>query len=103
MDEEITLVRVYLKEGDRGVHKRLLDEILELLHAQGVGGATVFRGVAGFGGHGAAEGDLLHLAGNLPMVVEFFARPDQVETAVDALRQHHPGLHIVHWRAAARR
>jgi len=103
MDEEVTIVRVYLKESDRGDKQRLLDELLALLHGQGLAGATVFRGLAGFGEHGAAEADLLHLAGNLPLTIEFFAPPAEAEAAISALRLHHAALHIIHWRAAARR
>jgi len=102
MDREVTIVRLYLKESDRGRSKRLLDELLDLLRGQGLPGVTVFRGVAGFGERGAAEADLLHLAGDLPLTVEFFDAPDKTEALMTAVAGLAPHLHIVHWRASAR-
>jgi len=103
MDEDVTLVRVYFTEADVGLKKRLIDELVEILHQHAVGGATVFRGVSGYGGHGTAQADLLHLSGNLPLTLEFFAPPNWAETAIEAMRRHKPGLHVVSWRAAIRR
>lgn len=103
MDEDIIIVRAYMKEGDFGERQRLADEILELLRAQGIPGATLFRGIAGFGTHGAAEADLLHLVANLPHIVEFFALPGPADAAMVALRAHYADLPIVHWRASRRR
>jgi uncharacterized protein len=101
MDEEVTIVRVYLKESDYGKRKRLIKELYELLRAQGLPGETVFRGILGFGPHGAAEADILHLAGSLPLVIEFFALPDKAKTAITAIREREPDLNIVHWTARA--
>lgn len=103
MDDAATMVRLYFKEGDTGDNKRLIDAILDLVRAQGIGGATAFRGITGFGAHGQAQADLLHLAGNLPLVVEFFAPPDTAEATMTELRRHFPKLHIVHWSASMRR
>jgi len=100
MEAEVTLVRVYLKETDHGQKKRLLDELFELLHRPDVNGVTVFRGILGFGRRGPAEADLLHLAGDLPISIEFFAPPEAAQSTIMALRRYNPGLHIVYWRAA---
>ncbi len=100
MGSEVTLVRAYLKEDDHGRTKRLLDELFELLHRPDVSGVTVFRGILGFGRRGPAEADILHLAGDLPIAIEFFAPQDAAQSAIAALRRHSPSLHIVYWRAA---
>jgi uncharacterized protein len=100
MEAEVTLVRVYLKETDHGQKKRLVDELFELLHRPEVSGVTVFRGILGFGRRGPAEADLLHLAGDLPIAIEFFASSDAARSTIAALRRCHPDLHIVYWRAA---
>jgi uncharacterized protein len=100
MDAEVLLVRIYLKEDDHGRRKRLLDELFALLHRPDIGGVTVFRGVLSFGRRGPAEADLLHLAGDLPIVIEFFAASDAAQTAMAATRRQSPALHIVYWRAA---
>jgi PII-like signaling protein len=99
MDEEIIIVRAYMMQGDFGHRDRLADEVMGLLRAQGIPGATEFRGVAGFGAHGAAESDLLHLATNMPLIVEFFAAPGPAQAAMAALRAHRSNLRIVFWHA----
>ena len=102
MDADVTIVRAYLKESDQGERHRVVDELYELLRRQGLHGATVFRGVMGFGPHGSAEADILHLAGNLPVAIEFFAAPDEAELAIKALYRHKSDLNIVCWSAVMR-
>ena len=101
MDREVTFVRVYLREGDQGKRKRLTDELFQLLHEQhGIHGVTVFRGIAGFGEHGEAHAaDILHLAVDLPVVIEFFDAPELVEKAIASLAGRVPPNHIVFWPA----
>jgi uncharacterized protein len=101
-DEEVTIVRAYLKETDPGEEKRMAVELYELLRRSGLRGATMFRGIMGFGPHGSAEGDILHLAGNLPTIIEFFASPDEAEAAIESLCLHKPDLNVVCWRATIR-
>lgn len=99
---EVTVVRAYLKESDHGERRRVVEELYDLLQRNGVHGATMFRGVMGFGPHGAAEADILHLAGNLPIIIEFFAAPDEAKAAVEAVHRHKTDLNIVCWPALIR-
>lgn len=48
-----TLMRIYVGERDKWRGKRLYDAIVESLRAHDIAGATVYRGIAGFGVHGA--------------------------------------------------
>lgn len=102
MDYQVTVVRAYLKESDQGERRRVIEELYDLLQRNGLHGATVFRGMMGFGPHGSAEADILHLAGNLPITIEFFAAPDEAEMAIEALYRHKPDLNIVCWPAVIR-
>lgn len=101
MQTEITLVRIYISEGDHGRRKTLLDEIFSLLHDRHqVRGVTVFRGIAGFGSGGEAHSaDLLRLTANLPLVIEFFDTPAVVDAAIHALDGLVPGEHLLMWKA----
>ena len=74
MSDDVTVVRIYLKESDHGRKKSLMEEILNILHDQHrVHGVIVFRGIAGFGSSGAVHSaDLLRLMVDLPLVIEFF-------------------------------
>jgi hypothetical protein len=97
-------VRIYLSEADHVHHKSLMQEILNILHEQHrVRGVTVFRGIAGFGDDGEVHAaDLLRIAANLPLVVEFFDEPAVAETVMDLLKDTVPPNRIVSWRAACR-
>jgi PII-like signaling protein len=101
MAQEITIARVYLREADKGNRESLMREILKILHDERrVKGVTVFRGIAGFGETGeVTSGDPLHILSSLPLVIEFFDTPENVEPAVLALTRLLPADHIVSWPA----
>jgi PII-like signaling protein len=71
LDGEQVLVRVFLGESDRWKHRPLPDALLERLRKQAFAGATVFRGVAGFGAHSVVHtANILRLSQDLPVVIE---------------------------------
>jgi PII-like signaling protein len=101
MDEEVTVVRIYLKEADQGRRKTLMEELLNILHdQQRVRGVVVFRGIAGFGSRGEVHAaDILRLTVDLPLVIEFFDRTPVAEAAIRLLRDLVPAQHIIRWTA----
>jgi uncharacterized protein len=104
MANDITIVRIYLREADRGRRESLMNEILKVLHNEHrVRGVTVFRGIAGFGETDEVHGaDLLHILASLPLVIEFFDTPARVEAAIEILNGLLPAEHIVSWAAMQR-
>ena len=94
---EVTVVRIYLTEGDR-----LLKQLLEHLHdTEQIMGVTVFRGTTGFGRSGKVHGQsLLDVSFDLPLVVEFFDRPERVEAVLDHIGDWFEPGHILSWAAA---
>lgn len=101
MDEEVTVVRIYLKEADHGRRKTLMEELLNILHdQQHVRGVVVFRGIAGFGSRGEVHAaDILRLTVDLPIVVEFYDRTPIIEAALPLLKDLVPPDHIIRWTA----
>lgn len=99
MPDDLIMVRVYLSEEDHGRRKALTEEILALLRDRhAVQGATVFRGIAGYGAHGLVHADdILRISVDLPVVVEFFDAPPAAEAAIARLLELVPGDHIVSW------
>jgi PII-like signaling protein len=68
---ELVLLRIYIGESDRHGHLPLYEALVELFRSEGFAGATVLRGVAGFGAHHIYHTDrLLRLSQELPMVLE---------------------------------
>ncbi len=104
MADEIRVVRIYLREADKGDHESLMRDILKTLHdLQCVRGVTVFRGVAGFGQTGEVVGtDLLHILASLPLVIEFFDTPARVDAAIQVLNGLLPPEHMISWAATLR-
>lgn len=93
---DVTVVRLYLTEGD---HQ--LGRLLGLLHDQEkVCGVTAFRGIAGFGKSGRMHSSsLLDLSLDMPLVLEFFDRPDKVERVLVHLSKELDPGHILTWSA----
>ena len=68
---EQVLMRIFISEGDRFGHKPLYEALVELLQVEGLSGATVLRGVCGFGANRVCHTQkLLDLSADLPLVVE---------------------------------
>ncbi len=98
----ITVVRIYIQEGDKIQGHNLLKEIFHTLHDEHkVQGVTVFRGIAGFGRKGEVHADdLLRVTARLPLVVEFFDTKERVAAVFPALETMVPPGHMVWWSAA---
>ena len=92
--EKVTLVRVYTDDSNGHV-----SELLEGLHARGdVIGTTIFRGIAGFGGHGHIhEVKLLDLSSKLPIVIEFYHKSNKADELKAYIHQKIQNAHIISW------
>jgi PII-like signaling protein len=99
VDDQALMARVYISEADHGRRQTLMRDVLNLLHDRHrVQGVVVFRGIAGFGADGEVHAsDMLRLNVDLPLVIEFFDRPDVVRSAVALLDDLIPDGHIVTW------
>jgi PII-like signaling protein len=74
------LVRIFIGESDQWHHQPLHVALLERLRREGFSGATVTRGVAGFGAHSLIHtANILRLSQDLPVVVEVVDTEEQVE------------------------
>jgi uncharacterized protein len=74
------LVRIFIGEHDHaeGHHEPLWETILKLLLHEGAAGATVLRGLAGFGAERKIHlARLADVVPNLPLVVEWVDAPER--------------------------
>jgi len=77
---ERTLMRIHIGESDTWHGKTLHQAIIEMLRKEGFAGATVLRGVAGFGGSSILHTDrLLQMSQDLPIVVEVIESNEKIE------------------------
>ncbi len=83
---ERTLMRIHIGESDKWHGKPLHEAIVEILRKEGFSGATVLRGVAGFGGSSVIHTDkILRLSQDLPIVVEAVETTEKIEALLPRL------------------
>ena len=84
--EEMTLMRIFVGENDRWDRRPLFEALVELFLAEGFAGATVVKGMMGFGRHGAVHTDhILRLATDLPVIVEVIESQERIDTILPRL------------------
>ncbi len=77
---EKVLMRIFIGESDKHGHVPLHEALVELFRKEEFAGATVLRGVAGFGAHSVYHTDkLLRLSMDLPIVVEVVDDQDRID------------------------
>jgi PII-like signaling protein len=81
-----TLMRIHIAESDKWHGKLLYEVIVDLLRQEKFAGATVLRGVAGFGGHYHYHTQkILRLAQELPIVIEVVEYAERIEKILPRL------------------
>jgi uncharacterized protein len=85
---ERTLMRIHIGESDRWHGKPLYEAIVELLRREKLSGATVLRGVGGFGSSSVYHTDkVLRLSQDLPIVIEVIETTERIEQILPQLDQ----------------
>ena len=83
---ERTLMRIHIGESDKWHGRPLHEAIVEMLRKDGFSGATVLRGVAGYGSSSVYHTDkLLRLSQDLPLIVEVVEYADRIEKILPRL------------------
>lgn len=84
-------VTIFFGESDTYRHQSLYSALIEALRREGYGGATVLRGVAGFGASSLIHTSaILRLSMDLPMLLMVIERPERVERLLALLREMAP-------------
>lgn len=82
------LMRVFLGEADRAGDEPLYDAIVKRLRSMEVAGATVYRGILGYGAKGHTHRrSFFHLSRDLPVVISVIDSPEKIQTAADAVAE----------------
>ena len=77
---EKVLMRIFTGEQKRYGHKPLYEALVELFRKEGLAGATVLRGVSGFGAHRIYHTQkLLELSVDLPIVIEVVETQEKID------------------------
>ena len=96
MSSKITMVRIYLTEGEAQ-----LKTLVKRLHDwEKLRGLTVFRGITGYGESGQIHGsNIVDLSLNLPIVVEFFDHSEKISNIIEHLENIVKPGHMLIWQA----
>jgi PII-like signaling protein len=80
------LLRVFIGESDRWGRQPLAIAIVEAARKAGIGGATVFKGVEGFGAHSVIHAArVLDLSTDLPILVEIVDSEEKIRAFLPTL------------------
>ena len=83
---ERTLMRIFIGESDKYHGKPLYEALLEKFRQQGLAGATVLRGVAGFGASSKMHTDkVLRLSLDLPLILEIVETEEAIQSILPEL------------------
>lgn len=80
------LIRIYLGEGDKAKDEPLFEAIVKRLMMMEVAGATVYRGILGYGAkrHTHREGRF-HLSKDRPIMISVVDQASRVDEIIDAI------------------
>lgn len=80
LPEEGQLLRIFIGESDKHEGKPLYEWIVQQARKKGLAGATVLRGLEGFGAHSRIHtAKILRLSEDLPIVIEIVDTSEKIE------------------------
>ncbi len=87
--EQGCLLRIYIGEGDKHGGRPLYEWIVAQAHARQLAGATVYRGLMGFGPHTRVihTFKIERLAEDLPITIEIIDSRDKIDAFLAFLEQ----------------
>lgn len=82
------LLRVYLGEADRWHDQPLYDAIVKRLHMLDISGATVYRGIMGYGMKGHThKRSLFRLSRDLPIMIAVIDSEEKIQQGAEAIEE----------------
>jgi len=88
IEGEGKLLRIFIGESDSWHGKPLYEAIVERVRSEGLAGATVIRGIEGFGADSHMHTSrILRLSEDLPVVIEIVDTEDRIDRVLPMLDQ----------------
>jgi len=79
-ESEAILLRIFIGESDRYEGRPLYKYLVEMFRKEGFSGATVLRGIEGYGKTSKMQTmSILRLSTDLPIIVEVVDLPERIE------------------------
>jgi len=110
IEGEQVLMRIFIGESDQWRHQPLYAVLLDLFRSKGLAGATVLKGVAGFGADSILHtASLFRVSADLPIVIEVVDTEEHLQAVLqDIDRRMRGGLitmekvRVVHYEGTNR-
>src|SRR5689334_20441570 len=107
LPQEATLLRIFIGESDRWKHQPLYEAIVMKAREAHLAGATVVRGVMGFGKSSRVHtAKILRLSMDLPLIIEIVDAEEKIQSFLPVLDQMMQGglvtlekVKVIHYRA----
>lgn len=92
IEGEQVLMRIFIGESDQWERRPLFMALLELFRSKGLAGATVLKGVAGFGPDSIIHtASLLKLSADLPLIIEIVDTEEHLQAIVPEIDRRMSG------------
>jgi uncharacterized protein len=86
LPQEGSLLRIFIGESDKYESMPLYEWIVRKAREQGLAGATVLRGIEGFGAHSRVHtAKILRLSTDLPIVIEIVDTLEKIEAFLPSI------------------
>lgn len=92
-------LQIFVTEASRHHGKLTYEWLLDAAQELGIAGGSAFGALAGFGRHGRHDAGFFELAGELPVVVEFFVDAAMADRLLNHVAE--AGLTLVYARLPA--
>jgi PII-like signaling protein len=87
-EQPAKLMRIFIGESDRWHEVSLYDAIVKRLRMLDVAGATVYRGIYGYGAKGHTHKESFwHLSKDLPIMISVVDTPERIDRAVQVVEE----------------
>jgi PII-like signaling protein len=80
-------LQVFVSEASRHHGKLTYEWLLDAAQQLGISGGSAFLALAGFGRHRRHDAGFFELAGDLPVVVEFFLEPQMADRLLQTIAE----------------
>jgi PII-like signaling protein len=88
IEGEAKLLRIFIGESDKLNHVSVYEEIVLEARKTGLAGATVFKGIMGFGGNSRIHtSKILRLSEDLPLIIEIVDEEKKIEEFIPRLNE----------------
>jgi PII-like signaling protein len=88
IEGEAKLLRIFLGEADKITHLPVYEKIVTEARKQNLAGATVYKGVMGFGGNSRIHSaKILRLSEDLPLVIEIVDELKKIEEFIPTVEK----------------